>query len=43
MPRDTLSLPVFAPGEVCPACIKLFQYQGDLRSELQGGDRKSVV
>jgi 2-oxoisovalerate dehydrogenase E1 component len=32
-----LSLPVFAPGEVCPACIKLFQYQGDLRSELQGG------
>jgi 2-oxoisovalerate dehydrogenase E1 component len=37
MPKDIQSLPIFAPGEIQPAPIKLFQYAGSLASELSAG------
>lgn len=37
MPRDIQSMPVFEPGEIRPAPIKLFQYAGDLKGELAAG------
>ncbi|MGQ9729629.1 MAG: alpha-ketoacid dehydrogenase subunit alpha/beta [Candidatus Zipacnadales bacterium] len=37
MPRDISVLPIFEKGEIHPAPIKLFQYEGNLQSELSSG------